>query len=143
MTMSPHSPSPSDLDFLNAFKSAKINLQDFDHRAHLKLAYVLLCSESAEASAKEIGNMIRNALNKNKMDTSKFNVTMTHAWTEAVLHFMHQTPTCRSANEFLEQNVALLDSRIMLSHYSEKRLYCEDARHHYLPADISPIPVYA
>jgi hypothetical protein len=57
----------------------------------------------------------------------KYHETITRAWIMAVSHFMSRNPR-------------LLDSRIMLTHYSADVLFSAKARQEYLHPDVSPIP---
>jgi hypothetical protein len=47
---------------------------------------------------------------------------------------------CRSADEFIERNPKLLDSGIMLSHYSCEVLFSSAARAAFVVPDVEPIP---
>jgi hypothetical protein len=65
---------------------------------------------------------------------------MTAAWILAVRHFMAITDACASADEFVGRNPVLLDSKIMLTHYSAGRLFSEDARAQFVEPDLDAIP---
>ena len=41
---------------------------------------------------------------------------------------------------FMADNPALLDSRIMLTHYSAATLFSPEAQQSFVPPDIQPIP---
>jgi hypothetical protein len=58
----------------------------------------------------------------------------------AVRHFMERTPASASADEFIEANPALLDSKIMLTHYSAELLFSPEARSAFKEPDQDPIP---
>ena len=58
----------------------------------------------------------------------------------AVRHFMVITPSSESADEFIEKNPRLLDSKIMLTHYSAEVLFSEEARAKFVEPDLHPIP---
>ncbi len=45
-----------------------------------------------------------------------------------------------SAAEFIEKNPQLLNTKIMLSHYSPETLFSEEARSSFVDPDIEPIP---
>jgi hypothetical protein len=45
-----------------------------------------------------------------------------------------------SAEEFLTRNARLMDSKIMLTHYSAKLLFSADARQTFIEPDLAPIP---
>jgi len=56
---------------------------------------------------------------------------------------MHRTPSALSAEDFVRQTPLLLDSRIMLTHYSAELLYSPRARSHFVQPDLDPIPRHA
>ena len=57
-------------------------------------------------------------------------------------HFMEHTAACSSADAFIDANPQLLDSRIMLTHYSAELLSSPDARAEFIDPDQSQIPRY-
>jgi hypothetical protein len=67
---------------------------------------------------------------------------MTRAWVMAVRHFMEQTPSSDSADAFIEANPRMLDSKIMLTHYSAEVLFSDEARAKFVEPDLRPIPKY-
>jgi hypothetical protein len=48
-----------------------------------------------------------------------------------------------SADDFINRTTILLDSRIMLTHYSADRLFSQHARAAYVEPDLNPIPRHA
>ena len=71
---------------------------------------------------------------------SRYHETITRAWVMAVAHFMQLSPTCRSAATFIDQTPVLLDTSIMLSHYSAEVLFSPTARSQFVEPDIQRIP---
>jgi len=135
-----HTASADDLAFARAFESWEIDPQAFDHAAHVRLAYVYLCEAPTEAAAGRMKTALLAFLTHLGGDTSKFHETLTRAWILAVAHFMGESAPCASAAAFMAANPRLLDSRIMLTHYSAQVLYSPEARQAYVPPDVSPIP---
>ena len=76
------------------------------------------------------------------VDVAKFSETITRAWIMAVRHFMEKTETAASFDEFIEQNKIMLDTSIMLTHYSAELLFSDEARASFLEPDKDPIPRY-
>ena len=64
---------------------------------------------------------------------------MTRAWVLAVRHFMDGS-TSTSSTDFIARNQELLDSKIMLTHYSASVLFSPDARVSFVEPDLDPIP---
>jgi hypothetical protein len=65
---------------------------------------------------------------------------MTRAWILAVRHFMGISPAADSAASFIASNPSLLDSRIMLTHYSTEVLFSLEARARFVEPNLELIP---
>ena len=79
-------------------------------------------------------------LARHGVDGSKYHDTLTRAWILAVRHFMARTPDAASADAFIDANPVLLDSKIMLTHYSTELPFSDDARRQFVEPDLDPIP---
>jgi len=132
--------SPDDAAFRDAFEAGRIAPAMFTHREHVRLAYTYLCELSVDEAYGRAKGAILALLARNSLDTAKYHETLTLAWLKAVRHFMNATKHAGSSHEFLELNPRLLNSRIMLSHYSEGRLFSEEARASFIDPDLEPIP---
>jgi hypothetical protein len=54
---------------------------------------------------------------------------------------MEQAATISSsANQFIDKNPGMLDTKIMMSHYSAEVLFSDQARTLFVPPDLDPIP---
>ncbi len=135
--------SEADAAFQHRFESGAIKAGTFDHRSHLRLAYIYLCSQPPDAALPGFSTALQRFLQRVGAPPEKFHVTLTAAWLQAVWHYMHAVPDCTCADEFLEQATELLDPAIMASHYSPKRLWSDAARRAYLTPDRAPIPQHA
>lgn len=132
--------STADQAFRHAFEALGIPAEDFDHRAHVRLAYVYLCTQSVDEAHESMKRSLLAFLDHLGVEKSKYHETITRAWIMAVRHFMAITRRCRSADEFIDRNPALLDSKIMLSHYSAEVLFSPEARGRFVEPDIEGIP---
>lgn len=136
-----HAISSDDLAFQRAFERCVTSPAGFGHAAHVRLAYVYLCTCSVDEAARRMKASLLAFLTHLGIGHAKYHETMTRAWVMAVDHFMTRTTTaCGSADEFIAANPELLDSRIMLTHYSAERLFSPDARQCFVQPDIQPIP---
>lgn len=138
--MIPHSSSLEDRDFRARFESGDVPPAEFDHRAHVRLAYVYLSAHDTEAAYRRMRTALHAFLEHNGIDRSKYHDTMTRAWIMAVRHFMDRTSGSASAAAFIEANPKLLDSKIMMSHYSAGLLFSAEARAQFVEPDLEPIP---
>ena len=138
-----HEVSKSDMEFLAAFEAGAYAPADFNHRAHVRLAYIYLAMNDVERATTLMRAAIVNFLRHHGVTPTKYHETLTQAWILAVFHFMHRTPSALSAEDFVRQTPLLLDSRIMLTHYSAELLYSPRARGHFVQPDLDPIPRHA
>jgi hypothetical protein len=132
--------SAEDLEFRRAFQACETAHDDFDHAAHVRLAYIYLCDSSVEAAAHRMKKSLLAFLAHLGRDANRYHETITQAWIRAVKHFMEQTADCSSAAEFLAANPILLDSKILLTHYSPELLFSSEARQSFVPPDLQSIP---
>jgi hypothetical protein len=134
-----HGLSPSDHAFRSSFEAGEVSPADFDHAAHVRLAYVYLAASDVETAVQRMREGLLRFLDHHGVPPTKFHETLTRAWILAVRHFMDRGPSS-SAADFVEKNPALLDSKIMLTHYSAGLLFSPDARAAFVEPDLDPIP---
>jgi hypothetical protein len=141
MTMK-HLISNEDRDFQVEFEASKFPPALFNHRAHLRLAYIYLAGHDTETACQLMRAVLQNFLEYNHIDVSKYHETMTRAWMMAVRHFMEGTSYSESADSFIDQNPRMLDSKIMMTHYSAEVIFSDEARKRFVEPNLDPIPRY-
>ena len=137
--MQPHRASDEDRQFRLAFDACTIAPSEFNHQAHVRLAYIYLTEGDANSAVQKMRDALLKVLEHNNVPRSKFHETLTRAWVLAVQHFMNRS-TSTSAADFIAKNPELLDSKIMLTHYSASVLFSADARASFVEPDLDPIP---
>jgi hypothetical protein len=135
-----HRASVDDRQFRIRFEKCEVRPADFDHRAHVSLAWTLLTDHDVDTACQLMRDGLQTFLRRNGIEPSKYHETMTRAWIMAVRHFMERTAESDSAASFIEQNPQLLDSKIMLTHYSVELLFSDEARARFVQPDRVPIP---
>lgn len=135
----PHSPSDDDRNFCSAFEACAVPPAQFNHEAHVRLAYVYLAEHDVDSATRKMFGALLNFLQHHGVPASKFHETLTRAWVLAIRHFMDRS-TSTSAGDFVAKNQVLLDSNIMLTHYSASVLFSSDARASFIAPDLDPIP---
>lgn len=138
-----HHLSHSDVEFRAAFEAGAFAPADFSHRAHVRLAYVFLAESDVELALERYRAALVGFLSHHGIPASKYHETLTRAWLLGVDHFMHRSPEASSADDFIDRNPALLDSRIMLTHYSADLLFSPQARAEFVEPNLDPIPRHA
>ena len=135
-----HHLSASDRAFHQDVELGRMTPAEFDHRAHVRLAYVLLAELETEAAVTAMRTALLRFLAQHGIDPAKYHETMTRAWILAVRHFMDRGGGTSSADEFIEQNPRLLDAKIMMTHYSAGLLFSPEARARFVAPDLQEIP---
>lgn len=137
-----HTISEGDRLFQRSFEALDVAPSDFDHAAHVRLAYIYLCQHAPDAATDHMKRALLAFVDYVGVGRSKFHETITQAWILAVRHFMDRAPYATSADAFIAANPRLLDTRIMFTHYSAERLFSQEARGAYVPPDLAPIPAH-
>ena len=138
-----HDLSISDREFRAAFEAGAFAPADFSHRAHVRLAYVYLAESDVNLALERMRAALLMFLSHHGIPASKYHATLTRAWILAVDHFMHRSPQASSADDFIERNPLLLDTKIMLTHYSADLLFSDQARAEFVEPNLDPIPHHA
>jgi hypothetical protein len=135
-----HQLSKEDREFIAELETGRLTPDQFNHRAHVRAAYIYLAEADLGAAVQRMRDTLLDFLRHHGVPASKYHATLTEAWVMAVRHFMERTPASASADEFIEANPALLDSKIMLTHYSAELLFSPEARSAFKEPDQDPIP---
>ncbi len=138
----PHKFSDEDRKFCIEFELCEFPPALFKHREHLKLAYIYLVANDSETAYTKMREAIKKFLVHHNADPDKYHETITRAWILAVRHFMEKTSNADSADQFIDQNPEMLDSNIMMTHYSTELLFSDQARARFAEPDLDPIPRY-
>jgi hypothetical protein len=109
----------------------------------VRLAYVYLAESDVDLALERMRAALVGFLSHHGVPASKYHETLTRAWLLGVNHFMHRSGGATSADEFIERNPLLLDTRIMLTHYSADLLFSSQAREQFIEPNLDPIPRYA
>jgi len=131
-----------DLKFKIQMESCEFPASEFNHRAHLRLAYIYLTENNSDKSTELMRDTLNRFLLHNGVDPSKYHATITKAWILAVHHFMNKTGGLNSADELIDSNPDMLDTKIMMTHYSAEALFSDEARAAFVQPDLDPIPRY-
>lgn len=130
--------SLNDRRFQALMESGLYPLSEFDHQAHLRLAYVCLISRDVAMALDYCREVINRLLSLNKVDPHKYHETITCAWLMTVRQRMSDSPSTDSFASFIRLHPELTDNRLIRRHYSEARLFSSLAREHFLLPDRQP-----
>ena len=138
--MQRHELSSEDRLFRADFEAGVVACESFNHRAHVRLAYTYLAESDTAAAAAKMHKALVGFLQHHGIPASRYHETLTRAWILAVRHFMESSSSSASADAFISHNPALLDSKIMLTHYSADLLFSEEARAQFVEPNLEQIP---
>src|SRR3569832_1934931 len=98
-----HEVSTGDMEFLMAFYAGAYAPADFNHRAHVRLAYVYLATNDVERATSLMRHAIVNFLRHHDISPTRYHETLTQAKNHTKNHIMHRTTEAASADEFIER----------------------------------------
>ena len=135
-----HLISFEDRAFRDDLETGRIAPDEFNHRAHVRLAYIYLAENDTERATELMRDALKSFLAHHGIAPGKYHETLTRSWLLAVRHFMNGSAGAASADSFIEQNPRLLDPKIMLTHYSAEVLFGPEARAAFMEPDVEAIP---
>ncbi len=126
----------NDKVFLSQFKNCTLPPELFDHRAHLRLAWLQIKYFGLEQALQNCCEQISRFASFHG-DSQKYHTTITVASVYAVNHFMKEE---MSFDEFIEKNSQLLSDlkALINSHYSYDIFAAENARLLFIEPDVQP-----
>lgn len=132
--------SDADVSFGRLFDAGGLSPASFDHKAHLRLAYVHLVTHGPDGAVTTFRRSLQGFLGHHQIDSAKFHETLTQAWLQAVWYFMQRYGDTANSDEFLTKCQVLHDANVMLTHYSREVLFGEEARRQFVAPNLDPIP---
>lgn len=128
----------SDDEFLDAFLTCRVPGSAFDHRGHLKIAWILLQKHGLEVAVRETCEGIRR-LAAHLGAPGKFHWTLTEALVR-IMAARGAANRTQGFDAFLAANPDLVtDARgVVGRHYSAERLAGLDAKRGFIAPDLAP-----
>lgn len=134
----------NDDELFRRFNDLSLPLDLWNHRAHLKIAYLHLARHSFEEALCKMRAGIR-AFNAARgiadSPASGYHETLTRAWLHLVHTTLCQFGPAASAGEFFDAQTQLNDKRILLLFYSRDLIMSPEAKASFVPPDLAPLPV--
>jgi hypothetical protein len=130
----------NDEAFLETFKAGQLSTSEFDHRAHVRAAWLMLQRYPLEEAIERTCVGIES-LATHFGAASKYNRTMT----EALIRLMNRaasTSVATSFDDYLQANPWLYgDVRVALAeYYSSSQLFSDHAKRAFVSPDLKPLP---
>ena len=129
--------------FLHLFETQTLPLSEWNHRAHLKVAYLYLSRFPKELAIERVRAGIR-AFNAAKgiEDTpnSGYHETLTQMWIRIIHSTLCEYGPAASADEFLEAQPQLTQKKLHRLFYSVARFSSPEAKISFLEPDLASFP---
>jgi hypothetical protein len=133
----------NDEEHLRRFEDQSLPLDQWTHRAHLKVAYLYLRQFSFEKALSRMRGGIKayNAAHGIvDSPTGGYHETMTQAWLQLIYVALRQFDAAECADAFLDAQTQLGEKRVLLWFYSRDRLMSPEARATFVAPDLAPLP---
>ena len=134
----------NDEQLLEAFLNQSIPLSEWDHRKHLRLAWIHLRKYEFEDSVERIraGIMKYNsAVGVADSLTSGFHETMTGAWMSLIDFTMREHGAGTDSEAFFEAQPQLCVKQLLRLFYSRSCIVSERAKHAFIVPDLTDFPI--
>ena len=128
---------------LSAFESCSIPLAQWNHRAHLTVAYLLLREHGLEEATDRMCRGVQryNAANNiRQTPTGGYHETLTIAWMRILHTTMGAYGPADGPDSFFEQHPHLLSKVLLRLFYSRERIMSDEARRGWVEPDLAPLP---
>jgi hypothetical protein len=128
---------------LEAFESLSIPLAEWNHRAHLTVAYLLLREHGLEAAIDRMRRGVRRFNAHHGIEstpTQGYHETLTVAWMRVLASVMAAYGPGESADAFLDGHPHLSSKVMLRLYYTRPRIMSAGARHAWVEPDLAPLP---
>lgn len=129
----------NDEDFYQAVCNGDLPAASFNHRGHLRLAWIVLVKRPDLPAEATLKNLIRNFATRLGA-AEKYHATITVALTKIMAQRLAAAGNCGEFESFVAKNQDLLDDAfcLLLRHYSEARLGSDLAKREFVEPDKQP-----
>ena len=130
----------ADDEFLRAFFSGTLPNAGFHHRDHLRLAWLVVRRDGAEAGEQAVADGIRRFAAAHG-HAERYHETLTRFWVRLIAHVARASATADEGfDALLAAHPRLLDAELPLRHWSREALFGSAARAAWSPPDLVPLP---
>lgn len=133
----------SDAAFIEAFEAQRWPLERWNHRAHVRLAYLYLRKHGFEGALDRLRRGIRayNAAHAiPDLPTSGYHETVTVAWLRLVEMVLAEYGPAASGEAFCDAHPELMQKKTLRLFYSKERMTSPQAKVRFLEPDLAPLP---
>ena len=144
--MSAEAPSIEDQDFLQQFERCTLPFTEWNHRSHVKVAYLYLTAHPLDEAIDRIRRSIKRYNAANDVPEGP-DVGYNETTTVAFMHLVHATIKAygevfpvATADEFCDTHPHLLQTSILRLFYSPTQRMHPDAKQSFVEPDLTQLP---
>jgi hypothetical protein len=133
----------TDETFLQRFEACTLTHAEWNHRAHVKLAYLYLLRHSLDEAIPRVraGIQALNAAHQTPEGPDRgYHETMTQAWLRIIHCTLSEYGPAQTADEFFDEHPQLAQKKVLRLFYSPGRFMSPQAKHEFLEPDLTPLP---
>src|SRR2546422_11746555 len=128
-----------DREFLDLFHKGTLPGEEFRHRGHLRLAWLVLISHRKQEAATIIAREIQRFATTNGAP-NRYHDTLTRFWVRLVSHAMENAPDAGNIDELLDRFPVLLDRNLPYRHCGDETFNSDAARAGGVGPALFPLP---
>lgn len=131
----------NDQQFRVAFESCSLERSDWDHRAHLRVAWVYLAEVGLGVAVDRMREGIVRFDEATQPDNAcNYHETITRFWLEMVARARQEGPADESFEAFCERCPELLNKRLILQYFTQPTIVSDEARERWIEPDRQALP---
>jgi hypothetical protein len=128
-----------DSEFLKLFHEGALTGDEFRHRGHLRLAWLVLSRHTKSEAEQIVAGEIRRFAVANGA-SNRYHDTLTRFWVRLLSHAMENAPEARNIDELLNVFPFLLDKSLPYRHWRGETFNSDPARTGWVEPDLVPLP---
>lgn len=133
----------NDDELLEAFESARIPIESWNHRAHVRVAWLHLRRWPPAESVARMGGAIRRLNTTHGTPeslTSAYHHTLTCGFMSAIWATMCSAGPGADSKAFCDANPHLLARTLLRLYYTRERIMTAEAKARFVAPDLAPLP---
>lgn len=128
-----------DREFLELFHAGSLPSEEFRHRGHLRLAWLVLSRHRRDEAESIVAREIWKFAVSNGA-SGRYHNTLTHFWVRLVAHAMENAPEAGNIDALLAVFPFLLDKNLPYRHWRGETFNSEQARAGWAEPEVVPLP---
>ena len=128
-----------DREFLHLFHEGSLPSEEFRHRGHLRLAWLVLSKHSRIEAESMVAREIRRFAVANGA-SNRYHDTLTRFWVHVVGHAIENAPEVRSIDDLTARFPYLLDKSLPYRHWRAETFKSDRARAGWVEPDLVAVP---